>query len=643
MADRDLIKLGRELTETVFIGVKKKLPTKAAEEKVERDAVEKAKKQKKQKFWLPERVEELYEAYEKKKTEETTKLVAKLISLAETNTNTTEENLTATKDANIEWRYPDVPDGRNPAALPTTVEFVSVRGERGMDKEAIRFKNEDQIHTTFTISMKERKIELDFFYWNQGESDALVPGYLKEHYPPYMTMYFLQHLADKMGFMIVVPQDLSAHSNEGASYYVSNYGFYAPDQEYTQYIQRDPCPQALQSWIEDNCTGTLRECFERAYGEQKINGLTEGSCWSKTKDILYNFGSSRTKNMRHEGFLTIDYRGQANGAYSGEIENKKANGQGTVTTRRSTPVYTYTGEFSDGKPHGFGIERGGGGDKREGYWLKGKYQGLYPPEPDMLPVFDAPSGSEDIPFAFALPLEDTTPDCSTRVTFRLREIVEGVLAIFAPPGRKIPLFGLFTYNYEPNAGKPIHIPAKTGDLLDELVVLIKKQLGACGVVNSGDEKEERVPGKYANIESVVEIAKPNSFLGLGSATRNILSNSFDDTSFRVVLEDDICSLNLRRGPTEGIVLEFDIDNTGAATRITRIVSQNAANVLLSVDPQKSGYEFFTPDDLRRYVKMYSTPASRKGHTLMSPELREDFQDGGAGEDVNMLDSFFLSA
>ncbi len=620
MADRDLIKLGRELTETVFIGVRTRSQTKAeaasAKEKVERNAVEKAKKQKKQTFWLPQRVEELYEAYKKKKTEETTKLVAKLISLAETNTSAVAENLTATKDANIEWRYPD-PAGRNPAALPSTVEFVSVR----VDDDAIRFENEDQIHTTFTISMKEKTIELDFFYWNQGESDYLVPKYLKEHYPPYMTMYFLQHLADKMGFMIVVPQDLSARSNEGASYYVSNYGFYAPDQEDTQYIRRDPCPQALQSWIENNCTGTLRECFERAYGEQKINGLIEGSCWSKTKDILYNFGSSRTKNMRHEGFLTIYYRGQANGAYSGEIENKKANGQGTVTTRWSTPVYRYTGEFSDGKPHGFGIETGGDGYKLEGYWLKGEYQGLYPPEPGMLPDFDAPSGSEDIPFAFALPLEDTTPDCSTRVTFPLSEIVEGVLAIFAPPGSKIPLFGPFTYNYEANTGEPVLIPVKTGDLLDDLVFLIKEQLGACGVVNSGEEKQERVPGKYANIESVVKIALPNSFLGLGSATRNILSNTFDRTSFRVVLEDDKCSLNLRRGSTEGIVLEFDIDNRGAATRITRIVSHNAANVLLSVDPQKSGYEFFTPDDLRRYVKLYPTPASRKGHNLISSQLR----------------------
>ena len=44
MADRDLIKLGRELTETVFIGVRTRSQTKAeaasATEKAERNAVD---------------------------------------------------------------------------------------------------------------------------------------------------------------------------------------------------------------------------------------------------------------------------------------------------------------------------------------------------------------------------------------------------------------------------------------------------------------------------------------------------------------------------------------------------------------------------------------------------------------------------
>ena len=349
MAERNLVELGQGLAEAVFIGPRKK----AVPRDKNMDSL--TTKQK----WGGVEKKKLHPLQEEMVKKSSSQLVKRLRELAILNTQRAIDAFN--RGVDFDWKYPN-----QERAINFGVYHTGTRGVYG-------YESDDYIHTHFEIYPDDREIKLLYFYYvsENGHGSAVVPKEYKEKYPPYMTMYFLQSFADAIDYTIKIPDDASSRSNDGASYYASNYGFSPSSLTFpSDNLTREPCSQDLEDWISKRCTETLEECIQNAENDSKLEALKRSTCWSQTKDILYNFGNSKTRYRRNEGYAKIKYREYESSRYSGEMRKFQAEGQGTVQTPNGQ--WMYKGEFENSEPHGFGVETGPGGFRREGYWHRGE-------------------------------------------------------------------------------------------------------------------------------------------------------------------------------------------------------------------------------------------------------------------------------
>ena len=214
------------------------------------------------------------------------------------------------------------------------------------------------IGTKFKIYPDEKKIQLDLFYLiNLDDKDKIAE--IKKQCPPWMTMYYLQSYADYQGYEIVIPQDISADTNSGASYYATNYGFYPkkPGRPKSNLV-RKPCSDKSLMWIDDHCTDTLEQCLENATKDDVLTELKKNSCWTETNDILLNLGNSAVDNRKNKGFTQMNFLDKKKSRYEGEFRKFLPHGQGSVTTPDRS--WRYEGTFENGMISGQGVLKGPG-------------------------------------------------------------------------------------------------------------------------------------------------------------------------------------------------------------------------------------------------------------------------------------------
>lgn len=225
----------------------------------------------------------------------TPEFIEKLRELAVLNTEQIEAVMKGTKSSCI-WTYIDKVTIFE-RQLVFKNSMVSNDGE-------VEFESKT-IGALFKVVPSTKTIELDYFYYPKRTKEV------KKNFPPYMTMYFLQAYADSVGYEIIIDQDVSRHSNSGASYYATNYGFSPPNPlRPTDDLTRNPCPEDLQDWINALCINSLEECFQNAAEDDMLDNLKESSCWSKTTDALVNFGSRKVRNRTNQGFRQMLFMGK---------------------------------------------------------------------------------------------------------------------------------------------------------------------------------------------------------------------------------------------------------------------------------------------------------------------------------------------
>jgi len=210
------------------------------------------------------------------------------------------------------------------------------------------------------------------------------------------------------------------------------------------------------------------------------------------------------------------------------------------------------------------------------------------------------------------------PDCLRGVTFPLKKLIESILHFSGDT----PEDAYFSFS-SPN----IPNSKETETLLRILIDRHGEQFRFCG----GDEKD--ISKRVGDYESNILHTK---FFGYLKNTENVAGpEGASAKSLFLEIEGDPQKMQM------GELSLFFVDrrhNMGALTlfiminfsrrlpyqpsfKVDKIQSLGLKKVLDAFDPMGTGYDFFTPDDLKAYEARYPTPESRQGHTLISPELR----------------------
>mgnify|MGYP001169275268 CR=1 FL=1 len=224
------------------------------------------------------------------------------------------------------------------------------------------------------------------------------------------------------------------------------------------------------------------------------------------------------------------------------------------------------------------------------------------------------------------------PACIRGVTFPVGEIIQSLLAdrLVRPV-----LYGEYTQLLGPNLG-PNLASDRTQDLLRILVDRLEEQLQACGVSDAGDEKSADIGGLPYALKSEIMISETHYSMPI--RLKEIL-NGYDHTFSITVMEAGSgsnfvseCNLRLKLNKTPEkrsgrFHIRFSVGQEREPVIIKDLEYMNAQNVLERFDPLGTGYEFFTPDQARRFADPIDTNRDARhlfpeDLTLTSPEIRQ---------------------
>lgn len=219
------------------------------------------------------------------------------------------------------------------------------------------------------------------------------------------------------------------------------------------------------------------------------------------------------------------------------------------------------------------------------------------------------------------------PACTRGVTFPVGEVIQSILAdgLIPPVGDIGRSYSFFESN---PASK------KTQGLLRILIDRFDEQLQACGVSDAGDEKSADIWGIRYNIKSEISMREA----GNGYLRSKRILNDYDHTFSFTIIETGIGPQRVRACDLEldanmypmgwgSFKLGFDVRSEMNSLSIMELSATDARAVLECFDPLGTGYEFFTPDQARRFADPIDTNRDARylfpeDLTLTSPEIRQ---------------------
>lgn len=230
--------------------------------------------------------------------------------------------------------------------------------------------------------------------------------------------------------------------------------------------------------------------------------------------------------------------------------------------------------------------------------------------------------------------------CYKNVNFPLRKTIESISGI-PDDGRFFP-----NDNYDDDdAGHPYgsrmdpKITSKeTQKFLQILVDRLEEQFQICDLKFVGDKRYYRLPydggwrqatDPMENVQSEI-IFSSDGWMGSGDINdtkwlRNKVNHRTNskDIIFHVHDYDNRKEGVLRISGGFNLAMEFSVNKKTNAIKIERMTGREKKKLLDFFDPNGTGYEFVTPGQVERYYKLHPTPFTRRGHTLVSPELRSE--------------------
>ena len=225
--------------------------------------------------------------------------------------------------------------------------------------------------------------------------------------------------------------------------------------------------------------------------------------------------------------------------------------------------------------------------------------------------------------------------CYKNVNFPLRKTIESIAGI-SDYGR------FFPNDDDYNARDPYVTPETTSEETQKFLQILfdrfEEQFRICNLKYVGDERHFQIPydggwkqatDPMENVESAIIFSSPAPW-DTNDNTKYLWNKVNHKTNFKDIVfhvhddyddrKEGFLQIN---GLGFGLNMGFSVNKKTNAIKIDNMRGREKKKLLDFFDPNGTGYEFITPGQVERYYKLHPTPFSRRGHTLVSPELRAE--------------------